>query len=73
MCVHSTSPIFTSGYAVSWTFLQKLLLSASEGTSTHCPVMSYFQPWYGQRRPEPSLRPNHSEAPRWAQNSSTSP
>ena len=47
--------------------------SASEGRSTHCPVTSYFQPWYGQRSPHSSLRPNHSDTPRWAQNSSISP
>ena len=47
--------------------------SASEGRSTHCPVTSYFQPWYGQRSPHSSLRPNQSDTPRCAQNSLMSP
>src|SRR5919199_3981076 len=72
-CVQRTSPIFTSGYPVSFTLRQKLLFSGSDGTSTHCPVTSYFQPWYAQRMPHSSTRPNHSETPRCAQNSSIRP
>ena len=52
---------------------QKPLASGSEGTSTHWPVTSYFQPWYAQRSPFSSFRPNHSDTPRWAQNSSITP
>ena len=73
MYVHSRSPILTSGYDRSLTFWQKLELSASEGTSTHWPVTSNFQPWYAQRMPDSSTRANHSDAPRWAQNSSMRP
>ncbi len=47
--------------------------SGSDGRSTHWPVTSYFQPWYGQRRPHSSFRPNHSDTPRCAQNSSITP
>ena len=32
-------------YDVSFTLRAKLLLSGSDGTSTHWPVTSYFQPW----------------------------
>ena len=39
----------------------------------HWPSASYFQPWYGQRMPFSSLRPNHSDTPRCAQNSSIRP
>jgi hypothetical protein len=39
------SPTLMSGYAVSLTFLQNLLVSGSDGTSTHWPVTSNFQPW----------------------------
>src|SRR5205814_8802015 len=49
------------------------LSSGSEGRSTHWPFTSYFHPWYGQRSPHSSLRPNHSDTPRWAQNSSIRP
>ena len=52
---------------------QSFGLLGSEGISMHWPVTSYFQPWYEQRRPFSSLRPNQSETPRCAQNSSISP
>src|SRR5918911_334464 len=64
MYVQRMSPIFTSGYAVSFTLRQKLLFSGSEGTSTHWPVTSYFQPWYAQRMPHSVTLPNQSETPR---------
>src|ERR671933_2085476 len=73
MYVQRMSPTRTSGYDVSLTLRAKLLFSGSEGTSTHWPVTSYFQPWYAQRRPHSSTRPNQSETPRCAQNSSISP
>ena len=41
--------------------------------STQLPSTSNFQPWYTQRRPHSSLRPNHKETRRWGQNSSTKP
>jgi hypothetical protein len=63
----------TNGYAVSLTFVKNREFSGSDGTSRQAPVTSYFQPWYAQRRPPTSLLPNHSEAPRCAQNSSSSP
>src|ERR687887_1513023 len=56
MYVQRMSPTFTSGYDVSFTFRAKLLFSGSDGTSTHCPVTSYFQPGYAQRRPHSSTR-----------------
>src|SRR5919206_4516554 len=43
MHVQRMSPTFTSGYDVSFTLRLKLLFSGSDGTSTHCPVTSYFQ------------------------------
>jgi len=55
------------------TLREKLLFSGSDGTSTHWPVTSYFQPWYAQRMPHCSTRPNQRDAPRWAQNSSINP
>src|SRR5919202_5793433 len=64
MYVQRMSPTFTSGYDVSLTLRAKLLLSGSDGTSTHWPVTSYFQPWYAQRMPHSSTRPNQSETPR---------
>jgi hypothetical protein len=67
------SPTFTSGYEVSLTLRAKLLCSSSEGTSRHWPFTSYFQPWYAQRMPHSSTRPNQSDTPRWAQNSSINP
>jgi hypothetical protein len=73
MYVHSTPPRSIIGYDFSLIFLAKPEASGSDGTSMHWPVTSYFQPWYGQRRPHSSLRPNHSETPRCAQNSSISP
>src|SRR5215210_1473862 len=73
MYVQRMSPTFTSGYDVSFTLRAKLLFSGSEGTSTHCPVTSYFQPWYAQRMPHSVTLPNQSETPRCAQNSSISP
>src|SRR5215213_8408448 len=71
--VQRMSPTLTSGYDVSLTLRAKLLFSGSDGTSTHWPVTSYFHPWYAQRRPHSSTRPNQSDTPRWAQNSSISP
>src|ERR671935_682634 len=71
--VQRMSPTLTSGYEVSFTLRQKLLFSGSDGTSMHWPVTSYFQPWYAQRRPHSSTRPNQSETPRCAQNSSINP
>ncbi len=47
--------------------------SGSEGRSTHWPFTSYFQPWYGQRRPHSSFLPNHRDTLRCAQNSSITP
>jgi hypothetical protein len=47
--------------------------SGTDGSSTHCPVRSNFQPWYEQRMPHSSFRPKYSDAPRCAQNSSISP
>src|ERR671935_172298 len=73
MYVQRMSPTLTSGYEVSFTLRQKLLFSGSDGTSTHWPVTSYFHPWYAQRSPPSSTRPNQSETPRWAQNSSIRP
>src|SRR5919204_3673102 len=73
MYVQRMSPTFTSGYDVSLTLRKKLLFSGSDGTSRHWPVTSYFQPWYAQRRPPSSTRPNQSETPRCAQNSSINP
>src|SRR5712691_3500748 len=68
-----TPPCSKQRYDFSLIFLQKPLSSASDGTSTHWPVTSYFQPWYGQLIPPCSLRPNQRETPRWAQNSSIKP
>src|ERR671933_981664 len=59
MYVQRMSPTFRSGYDVSFTLRAKLLFSGSDGTSTHWPVTSYFQPWYAQRMPHCSTRPNH--------------
>src|ERR687887_438627 len=73
MYVQRMSPTFTSGYDVSFTLRAKLLFSGSDGTSRHWPVTSYFQPWYAQRRPHSSTRPNQSDTPRCAQNSSIRP
>ena len=41
---HSSGPRFTSGYDLSLIFLQNPLSTGSDGTSTHWPVTSYFQP-----------------------------
>ena len=49
-----------------------VLASGSLGMSTHAPETSNFQPWYTHRRPQSSLRPKYSDAPRWGQCSSTS-
>ena len=73
MYVHNTPPRSTSGYPASFTLLQNPDAAGSLGTSMHWPVTSYFQPWYAQRIPPFSFRPNHSETPRCAQNSPMSP
>src|SRR2546427_3229497 len=60
-----TPPSSTHGYDLSLMPWRMPLSSGSEGRSTHWPFTSYFHPWYGQRSPHSSLRPNHSDTPRW--------
>ncbi len=43
------------------------------GVSRHRPAASNFQPWKGQRRPSPSLRPKDRSAPRCGQSRSSRP
>jgi hypothetical protein len=70
--VQTTPPRSMHGYDFNLTLLQNPLF-CFEGTSTHWPETSYFQPWYGQWMPSSSFRPNHKEAPLWVQNSSIRP
>ena len=51
----------------------KSFSGSSLGISKQVPSASNFQPWKIQRKPHSSLRPRNSEAPQWAQNSSSSP
>src|SRR5207249_12308020 len=68
-----TPPSSAHGYDLSLMGWRMRLSSGSEGRSTHWPFTSYFHPWYAQRSPHSSLRPNQSDTPRWAQNSSMTP
>ena len=61
------------GYARARTLLANVLWLGSLGMSTHFPVRSNFQPWYGQRMPDASLRPKYMLAPRCGQASASAP
>src|SRR5262249_9102103 len=54
----------THGYVVARILALKLFSAGSFGMSTQTPSQSNFQPWYTQRRPSCSFRPNKREAPR---------
>ena len=63
----SMPPSSSTGYALIRTLCLNVLSGASAGWSTHCPVVSYIQPWYGHRSPSTSGMPHRRLALRWAQ------
>ena len=58
MYVQTTPPRSTAGYAAkAWIFSLNTPPSGAFGRWTQSPSTLYFQPWYAQRSPPSSLRP----------------
>ena len=67
MYTQTKPPCSCTGYVRCLTFCASALPAGSEGISTTLPSASIFQPWYRQRSPQSSLRPNTSDARRCGQ------